>query len=252
MTAIGKLLVLSSLVAGLGILTWSASVYAQRPGWFAPAAEVDAGVDKGNRPVGFAQLKAETDALARSAGAAGAAGGAHLKVLEAREKLRAERKAGYAQRIFWAYKGNPNDPVDKANPKSPGKGFYEPVIDPATKLHDLTTVGGIPKGKPVLGTDGAPLPGLDGLLGSVAGDRADIIDLNEQIKAQRTELNKLSEQVSDTVARVVKMGEIRDSVQGELFFLDTFEVNVFETRETVFRRERQLRNRLKVLGVTDP
>jgi len=41
-------------------------------------------------------------------------------------------------------------------------------------------------------------------------------------------------------------------VQAELFFLSTFEVNVFETRETVFRRERQLRDRLRTLGINDP
>src|SRR5436305_2045118 len=56
----------------------------------------------------------------------------------------------------------------------------------------------------------------------------------------------------ETEARAIKRAEIRDSVQSELFFLSTFEVNVFETRETVFRRERQLRNRLKGLGLVDP
>ena len=45
---------------------------------------------------------------------------------------------------------------------------------------------------------------------------------------------------------------IRDSIQSEWFFLSSFEVNVYETRETVLRRERQLRNRLKALGVVDP
>ena len=55
-----------------------------------------------------------------------------------------------------------------------------------------------------------------------------------------------------TQARVIAMGVIRDSVQAELFFLSTYEVNVFETRETVLRRERQLRGRLKVLGYNDP
>ena len=48
------------------------------------------------------------------------------------------------------------------------------------------------------------------------------------------------------------MGIIRDNTQAELFFLSTFEVNVFETRETVFRRERQLRDRLKILGIVNP
>jgi hypothetical protein len=133
-------------------------------------------------------------------------------------------------------------------------------------LYDLTVVGGLPKAKtkdkdgkdvfldvtPVVGTDGAPLPGLDGLLGSIADDTAASVELNKQILAAEDEFDRLDKLVIETEARAIKMGIIRDSVQAELFFLSTFEVNVFETRETVFRRERQLRGRLKVLGITDP
>jgi hypothetical protein len=250
MTAIGKLLVFLNLVAGLGILTWSTSVYVSRPGWFNPAP--DGGVDKGNSPVGFAQLKAETDALTRSAGIASAAWGTHLKTLQEREKLRAERRAGFDQRRRWAYKGNPKDLADKDNPKS-AKGFYEPVVDPNTKLYDLTVdANGLPKGAAVLGTDGVPLPGLDGLGNSITGDTAEIVDLDKQILAQRNEFLKVTKDVQAMEIRKIKMGEIRNNIQNELFFLSTFEVNVYETRETVFRRERQLRERLKVLGITDP
>jgi hypothetical protein len=119
-------------------------------------------------------------------------------------------------------------------------------------LHDLSTVGGIPKGKAVLGTDGNPLPGLDGLLDSIVGDVTAMQELNKQIMDGRKEYDKISAQVAATEVRLVKMGVIRDSVLAELLFLSTFEVNVFETRETVFRRERQLRSSLKVLGITDP
>jgi hypothetical protein len=250
MTAIGKLLAVLTLVVGLGILTWSVGVYVSRPGWFNPPPE--GGIDKGNNPVGFAQVKAEAEALTRSAGVASAAWGTHLKLLEEREKYRAERKAAYAQRLSWALKGNPKDLIDKDNPKSPGKGFYEPVIDPVSKLHDLTTVAGVPRGKAVLGTDGNPLPGLEGLLDSLAGDVTAMQEANKQILDGRKEYDKLGVQVAATEARAVKMGIIRDSIQAELFFLSTFEVNVFETRETVLRREKQLRASLKVLGINDP
>jgi hypothetical protein len=249
MTAIGKLLALLNLVAGLGILTWSVGVYVERPGWF---ADPDAAVDKGSSPVTFKQLKIETDALTRGAGVASEAWGTHLKTLEEREKLRAGRRVAYAERLRWAHKGNPKDAADPTNPKSPGKGFYEPVIDPATDLHDLTLVAGLPKGKAVLGTDGNPLPGLDGLLDSLSGDVTEIQNLNAQIMEARKEFDKISANVVATEIRAIKMNEIRDSVQAELFFLSTFEVNVFETRATVIRRERQLRDRLKILGVTDP
>jgi hypothetical protein len=250
MTAIGKLLALLNLVAGLGILAWSVTIYVERPGWFDKAPD---GVDKGNSPVGFEQLKAETDALGRAAGVASAAWGTHLQTLEEREKYRADRRKAFDDRRRWAYKGHPNDKVDPVNPKSPGKGFYEPVIDPASKLYDLSVdAKGIPKGKAVVGTDGVPLPGVEGLAGSISGDTAEIAKLTEETIAQRAELNKLNAQVVAVEVRLLKMGEIRDSVQAELFFLSTFEVNVFETRETVLRREKQLRRSLRTLGITDP
>ena len=250
MTAIGKLLAVLTLVVGLGILTWSVGVYVQRPGWFDPPPE--GGVDKGHNPVGFKQLDEEAKALARSAGVASAAWGTHLKLLEDREKYRAGRRAAYADRLVWAKKGHPTDKVDPLNPKSRGKGFYEPFIDPESKLHDLTTVAGIPKGKAVLGTDGNPLPGRDGLLDSLSGDVTAIQELNAQILKQEQLFDQLQAQVKATEARAAKMGVIRDSVLAELFFLSTFEVNVFETRETVLRREKQLRRGLKVLGINDP
>jgi hypothetical protein len=250
MAAIGKLLAVLTLVVSLGILTWSVGIYVSRPGWFDDPTE--GGIDKGNNPLGFKQLKAETESFNRAAAVASEAWGASLKTLEEREKYRAFRKAAYAERLRWAHKGNPRDPVDKDNPKSPGKGFYEPVVEPGTKLYDMTTVAGIPKGPAVRGTDGNPLPGLDGLLDTLASDVTAIQELSAQITEGRKEYDKLSAQVAATEVRVVKMGVIRDNVQAELFFLSTFEVNVFETRETVFRREKQLRDRLRILGINDP
>jgi hypothetical protein len=246
MTAIGKLLAVLTLVVGLGIMTWSVGVFVQRPGWFPPPEG-----GEGN-PGRFKQLEEEAKALSRSAGVASAAWGTHLKLLEDREKYRAGRRTAYADRLVWAKKGHPTDKVDPLNPKSRGKGFYEPVIDPTSKLHDVTTVAGIPKGKAVLGTDGNPLPGRDGLLDSLSGDVTAIQELNAQILKQEQLFDQLQAQVKATEARAAKMGVIRDSVQAELFFLSTFEVNVFETRETVLRREKQLRRGLKVLGINDP
>jgi hypothetical protein len=250
MAAIGKLLAVLTLVVSLGLLTWSVGLYVSRPGWFDPPP--DSGIDKGNKPVGFAQLKAETESLNRAAAVASEAGGVHAKLLDEREKYRAARKAAFAQRLVWAHKGHPTDKVDKDNPKSPGKGFYEAVVDPTTKLYDMSTKAGIPQGRAVLGTDGNPLPGLDGLLDTLVGDVTAMQELNKQIAEGRKEYDKLSGQVGAMELRVVKMGVIRDNVQAELFFLSTFEVNVFETRETVFRRERQLRDRLRILGIGNP
>lgn len=250
MTAIGKLLVVSVLFAALGLLTWSVSLYGERPGWFAPVAEGD--IDKGHKPLSFAQMKAETDALGRAAAVASEAWGRNLKILEKREQLRAARRVAYAERIRWTHKGNPADPIDPDNPKSPGKGFYEPAFDAAGRPDYSKDAKGIPRGTPVQGTSGKPLPGLDGLLDSIAGDTAAAVELNQQILEQEAEFDRVSQQVRDTEARAIKMGIIRDSVQAELFFLSAYEVGAYETRATVFRREQQLRDRLKALGIANP
>jgi hypothetical protein len=247
MTAIGKVLALLNLVAGLGIMAWSVNAYVHRPAWF----EKPAANERNDRALMFEQLKADALALTRTAGFASQSWGANLKVLEDREKVRGDRKAAYAERLRWAHKGNPKDLVDPGNPKSAGKGFYEPAIDPLTSLHDLAP-GAAPKGKAVTGVDGRPLPGIDGLLGSLAGDSNRIVELTEQIGEQQKAFDKLSAEVLATESRAIRMGAIRDSVQSELFYLSTFEVDVYVTNETVRRRLRQLRERLKELGVENP
>ncbi|MBM3982952.1 MAG: hypothetical protein FJ304_22310 [Planctomycetes bacterium] len=248
MTALGKLLVVLNLVIGLGALSWSANLYVHRPSWFNEPPEF---VDKGSSPVGFKQLDAEAKSLHKIASVTTEAWGVNLKALEDREKYRADRVAGYAERILWAKKGNPKDLIDKDNPKT-GKGFYEPVIEKTTNLHDLTLVAGLPKGAAVLGTDGRPLPGGDGLLDSIAGDTAASLEIQKEILKQEAEFDRLDKLVIETETKLLKMVVIRDSIQNEWLFLTAFEVNASETRDTVFRRERQLRARLKVLGIIDP
>lgn len=249
MASIGKLLALLNLFVGLGVISWSVNVYVQRPMWFEKAVGP---VDKGNSPLTFEQLKGEIDALNRAALVTSGSWGTGRKLLEDREKVRADRKAAYAERLRWARAGNPKDLTDPANAKSPGKGFYEPVIDPGTGLHDLTLVGGLPKGKAVVGTDGAPLPGLDGLLGSVAGDVKQIGELTKQIGEQQATFDALSVQVLQTEDRAIRMNVIRDSVLAELFYLDTFEADAESNRATVLRRQKQLRGRLAELGLLNP
>ncbi|VTR91020.1 unnamed protein product [Gemmata massiliana] len=250
MTAIGKLMAFLLLAVGLAMMTWAVSAYAQRPAWFDPIPE--GGVDKNVHTATFAQLKVEIDALNRSADIASGVWGASLKELESREALRANRLKGFAERYRWARKGNPRDLTDSANPRS-GKGFYAPAIDPVLKLYDLSLdATGKPKGAPILGSDGLPLPGIDMLTDSVSNDLKEMQDLTAQITEQRRKFDELSVGVIATEKNLVKMNVIRDSVQAELFFLDTFEVNVYETRETVARRELQLRKRLKSLGIANP
>lgn len=256
MTAIGKLLAFLTLIVGLTMMTWAVGVYAQRPAWFDPAPE--GGADPAAPAATFATLKAEIDALGRAAAVASGTWGDNLRALEARERYREDRRKGYALRLQWAHTGNPKDLIDPANPKS-GKGFYAPVIDPKTNLYDLSLdANGRPKGEAILGNDigpdgrPLPLPGVTGQLNSVTADVKGIEVLNQEIIKQRQAYDVLSAEVLATEKRLVAMNAIRDSVQAELFYLSTFEVNVYETRETVTRRERQLRNRLKTLGVSNP
>ena len=77
-------------------------------------------------------------------------------------------------------------------------------------------------------------------------------EIGKEVHQQRGLFDEKSKTVSDTEKKLLATTVIRDSIQSEWFFLSSFEVNVYETRETVLRRERQLRNRLKALGVVDP
>jgi hypothetical protein len=236
MTFFGKFLAFVNLVVGLGLLSWSVSVYVDRPMWFEqiPPAE---GVDKGNDPVTFAQLKADIDSLARAADVKSGTWGARLKELEALEALRADRLKGYAERLKWAREGNPKDG---------GNAFYEPVLveSDGMKLIDLSA-----KGEPIRGVNNLPLKGADTLLKSFSADVAKVAEMSQAVEKQRKAFGELGVRILATEERLNKMNVIRDSVQNELFYLATFEINVYETRETVFRRQRQLVQRLAELGV---
>src|SRR5205085_7511587 len=117
-TLLGKLLAFVNLIVGLAILTWSVSLYAQRPVYF---EKVEAA--PGQNVETFAQLKEDIDALGRAASAASAQWGGQLKRVQDLEKLRADRRKGLDERLAWTRTGNPND---KDNP---GAGFYEPVYE---------------------------------------------------------------------------------------------------------------------------
>jgi hypothetical protein len=234
MTLIGKMLAFLNLIVGLAILAWSVSIYTQRPGWFDPVPD---GVSPGNHPVTFAQLKADIDALGRTAAAASGNWGAQLKALQQVEAERADRQRGYAERLGWARTGNPNS-KDKDGNKD-GAAFFAPVFDSSTGLLDLNNLG-----PAILGPDNLPLQGVDTLGKTIAKDTALIVKYAKEIDDQRKVFDKLSIVVLATEERLRRMAEIRDAVQAEKFYLDTFEVNVYEERETVLRRKRQLMQRL--------
>jgi hypothetical protein len=228
MTLIGKLLAFLNLFVGLGILSWSVIVYTQRPGWFGPVPD---GISPRQYPENFAQMKAEVDSLAKLATEASRNWGTQRKILEDLEKVRGERQKAYEERLNWARNGD-----------SKGNGFYEPVYEKDSGLLDLTTVG-----PPIKGTDNLPLKGTEKLLTNFQNDVNEVVKYEIQIKKNREEYGKISSVITRTEERLRSMTEIRESIQTELFFLVSFEVNVYETRETVFRRKKQLVARLEEL-----
>ena len=226
------------------------SLYTQRPGWYDPIPEA---VAPGQSPLTFAQLKADIDNLGAAAKVVSANWGVQLTTLEELEKKRADRQKKYAERLIWCQTGNPNDNPTKDMFRG-GNGFYEPVYEKTTGLLDLTTLGA-----PIKGSDDKPLKGSDRLLDKFNADVEKVIGLDKQIAELRLGAfdkdgiltkkgyKQVSEEILVAEVRLLKMGEIRESVQAENFYLDTFEVNVFETRQTVFRRKKQLVDRLAEL-----
>ena len=103
-------------------------------------------------------------------------------------------------------------------------------------------------GNPILGDDNQPLRGVNKLGTGVEADVREVVRLSQENSKRRDEFKTVGTQILDTESRLLKMGVIRDSVQAELFHLASFEVNVYETRETVVRRKRQLTGRLAELG----
>ncbi|MCE9564178.1 MAG: hypothetical protein K8U57_19215 [Planctomycetes bacterium] len=249
MTFIGKVLAVVNLMIGLGILSWSTSVYFQRPSWFDPIAE--GGPDRGSDPKTFAQLKQEADALLRVANTASGTWGTNLKNLEALEDRRDKRQAEYAQRLEWAHKGKdgkdaffkPLYEKDAANKETSVMKLYE--IDAAGKYTQVL-------GEAIVGPDNKPLKGADTLLTNFSGDVKEVQKLSGQIVKHREKYAELTLEIDKDERRLQKMIVIRDAVQGELFYLSSFEVNVYETRETVLRRQKQLVLRLIELGGVGP
>src|SRR5262245_36459823 len=119
MTLIGKALAFVNLIIGIALLSWSVSLYTQRPAWFDPKPE--GGADPGQHPETFAQFKDEIDSLGRAAVAASSVWGAQRERLESLEVRRATRVKGYAERLEWARNGNPKDKAQA--------GFFVPVYE---------------------------------------------------------------------------------------------------------------------------
>lgn len=239
-TVIGKLLTFLNLLVGLAILTWAVSSYKMRPGWFDPVPER---IEKGNTPENFAMLKQEAEALAKTADAASGVWGENLKALKKVEARRGERLKELDKRLKWMRTGNP----DKG-----GAAFFKNVYEKdATGKEsanlDLSPAAAL--GAPIHGPDDKPLRGVDTLLANFSADVKEVNRLALLNYKHREEYAVLTKQIEEEGKRLDAMLGVRDAVQAELFYLETFELNVYETRTTVVNRRRQLALRLAELGV---
>lgn len=237
MTAFGKLLAFLNLVVGLGLAMWSVNVYTNRPSWYDEPSDV---VDKGNSPLTFKQLKGEIDSLGKSAAFLSGKWGGELDTVKKREDTRKDRREKHAARLVLARTGT-----------NQGKtfAFTELVVDPVSGLTDLGQFGAPVLGPPPPGeTAGQPLRGADTLLARANADIAASIKVANDSKALRLEEQRLAKDITATDIRYLKQTEIRENLTNEYLFLSAFEVNVYEDRETVFKRKGQLQRRLSIFG----
>lgn len=232
-TVIGKLFAFLNLVVGVGMCMWAVNVYTNRPSYFNPIPE---SIDKGNTPETFAQFKADIDALGKAANGAAAAWGDGIKVLEQKETTRTYRQGKLAARLKVARDGDPKT----------GIGFTELLEDPVTKLIDVDKVGPPVLGPPPPGeTAGQPLRGADKLLEFANRDASEIARIAAESKALRLEEKDLQVQVQAVETKYLKQTDIRENLHAEFTFLSAFEVTVYEDRETVFKRKKQLQRQLE-------
>jgi hypothetical protein len=237
MTVFGKLLAFLNLVVGLGLAMWSVNLYTNRPSWYDAPSDV---VDKGNSPITFKQMTDEIASLGKTAASVSGKWGAELAVVEQREALRKDRQGKHAARLVLARTSN------NANKQY---AFTELVVDPVTGLTDLSQFGAPIVGPPAPGeATGQPLRGSDTLLARMVTDNAAIIQVAEQSQKLRKQERALAEEIKVVDTKYLKQTDIREHLTNEYLFLAAFEVNVYEDRETVFKRKAQLQRRLSIFG----
>ncbi|HUR53587.1 MAG TPA: hypothetical protein VMZ71_05630, partial [Gemmataceae bacterium] len=121
--------------------------------------------------------------------------------------------------------------------------------DPLTGLTNLAQPGPEVIGPPAPGeATGQPLRGSETLLARVNTDVAATILVADQSKKLRLRERELAEDIKATEIRYLKQTDIREHQTNEYLFLAAFEVNVYEDRETVFKRKAQLQRRLATFG----
>lgn len=228
MTAIAKLLVFLTLIAGVGAAVFAAAVYTQRPGWFSDVPSE--GAPRGHVVMNFKSLARETDGQGKAGAAASALWGQRLKDLRAAEIVRIERQGSYSKLL--------------ADARTADTGFFEFEADEAGRLNVAAP------GKAVKGPDGKNLSGADTLEAKIAKSIDKVItDLEPKIAKHRADQQKLQVQIAEVSAKLAVQRTIREDLQNEASYLGAARVNVSEQKDTARRRLDQLAARLAVFGI---
>jgi hypothetical protein len=241
MTAIAKLLVFLTLVAGVGAAVFATAVYTQRPGWFDDVP--DGAAPRGHVVMNFKGLARETDAQGKVAAGMSALAGKNLRELRAAEADRAARAAFYARLLAAARTGQ----VGFYQIKEGTDGRLE-LFDPAGRERPLADF------TPVKGPDGKTLAGADTLNDLIAKATDRIVnDLTPKIEKHRADQKRLGGEIDVVSAKLVRQRVIREDLQNEASYLAVAEVNVAEQRGTAGRRKAQLEGRLRAFqGPKEP
>lgn len=227
MTAIAKLLVFLTLIAGVGAAVFATAVYTQRPGWFDDAPSE--GAPRGHVIMNFKGLTRETDAGGKAGAASSALWGERLKDLRAAEKERIDRQGGYTKLLTDA--------------RTAPIGFYELEEDATGRLNVATP------GKTVKGPDGKNLAGADTLDALIAKSIDRVVNVLEpDIAKHLAAQQKLQAQISDVQAKLTRQRTLREDLQNEASYLGAARVNVSEQQGTAERRLTQLKGRLAAFG----
>lgn len=225
MTAIAKLLVFLTLIAGVGAAVFAAAVYTQRPGWFDDVP--DDAAPRGHVVMTFKGLARQIDTHGKAAAAASGLLGERLKDLRTAEKTRTDRRASYSKLLTDA--------------RTAPNGFFELEEDPATGLLKVDAPG-----KAIKGPDGKSLAGADTLEAQIARSIDRIAnDLEPKIRKHRAEQLRLQGEISITQAKLTRQRTLREDLQNEASYLGAARVNVAEQQGTAERRLNQLKGRLK-------
>jgi hypothetical protein len=249
MNAFGKLLAFLNLFAGVTLLAWSVSIYANQVDWL--DRKSDAGTTEGQ----ITQMKKEIDRHTRSITATQASYGAEASEVARLEAARDYRKAGYAQRLTQARTGSFTVQLPQP-PLGPNSNY--------TDLPGLHTFTDLKRSGPaILGADNRPLRGTkfleDEFVRQVRqaeqlrkGDPnapINIANVNQLgIDNLRMLQGLLSDQVNALDVAIGKQKDVQANLGEESEYLTDKRINWQADLQVLQRRQQQLENRLTRLG----